>query len=780
MENKFLKSHLYYFAEKHISILRELQNLYRILSYYDSLLENDIWKHLQSDVRVLANNIFEITNNRILASENTSSNRSTYKHLLNFDDIMFDTENILKYTSLLHTKIIQTIYESTPQALPHPPMIKRYSGKILGDFMDLHNKKIYSSLLRDNEDGDDAKIYSCWTHSDTYRIEVDKIGGGTPFSIQSFYYHDIIWTLPFLTDREVILATMLLNDKNSDDEEEVLPIVIKTISGAIYERLEESAKKALDEIGSINPSSASRDGVLLDRNNLEKIKIISFASDYEKFATNVKELIFELMADFASYELYGCSYTFSFMHETLGKFSGRSLRDEKGVRDENIKLSSHLKRDLLLLRQYLYIETIIKFPKEGIEESERKYNAFIKTMLNSFIDFEESDIKNKALKYLNYISYIESRELEKVPAENNELIEVAKKHRAMINVIYETYKDIAGNLYGEGWHKAYLPQGKNGDIVKYKNLGEMWKSRLSNIDSGNIPHRGLLRKNMIESIIGTDKYILEEHTVKFKKSVNRVRNNNEITLGLFDSVVIEKRHEVSIREVYGDLKDFFLNKRDEDAGFVKKHALLKLIKKKPSPSFVQNKEGINVALYLQLYYKESSNTELTFSTIEILFELLESKGNISFEVYKSLGPEDILVVLKGKNGMDELLEISDDILDDTNVKMSLSDVYLTAQFKEQNSISLDKKMSIKAQCRLKKRITHTAFLRRLIQEYGRNKRKDNISIKRAIDVYDYEICWKEADFNKILNIYHALKDDILLDIQFSILRLRKHKTEKKS
>ena len=608
----FKISHSTYIKEKYLSILKELEHLQNISAYYDLLTDDDYenFKDLKENIIKFRGYIEQIYRHKDYSLDYLEACEYMHDFVIRLDIQNMKIEKFLRYFSSLHKKLLQLIAEVLPHHLPTPSTGKRYSSKILSDYLHENTNKLYKFLLTEDEV---SEIHLYWEHIDSY-----KLGGYNSqmflkqnpmrFVSHSFYYHDIVWNIPTLIDREVILHAM-----KSKKFSEIKQKFIKDMEVA----LEKLSEKAKGEIEKVSQTKNSDD----------------FIQSFEGAFTK-ETFIVELMGDIVGLIIHGEAYVLSFLHETLGRSYGRDFYHDSDAVCEYITYNCNPIRDTQIVRQ----RTLLNFYLVASQDND--------------LDSKHDPYFQEVVDILDYMSIGEVKEgredifnpsKEPNPQTQKEEDSTRKVYRIIManiigivgNVLRRYYPMIQNKIYPSDPINEYKDNifiRKEGDKLRYIN-SELWDERFSSIkksdrDEYEIPHKSILRKKILE-ISFSGNYQMTPYILKFKKSIQD-RDDECISFGLFDEVKItlsEKSFNIE-----KEINNLF--KIPEDPlPIIHKHALLKMKE-------VGFSQGSNSSY--KLYVLITLNNTFDFESMKKIETWCdEAQKHIIY--YKSLGPQDIVL-----------------------------------------------------------------------------------------------------------------------------------------
>jgi hypothetical protein len=777
----FRKSHTTYLKEKYNSILLELVNFQNICTYYNNENTSSVLTTIADDIKKISLSINEYYTHGTYGINHIEKHCTDFEFLVYLDIHQEYIESILHYINEMQKKVLQLLEEHQIQKLPFPSLQKRYSSKVLSELLDYHTNEL-TNLLTDEE----STIFSSWSHYDTYQLYKPLFNNVASFGKHSFYYHDLVWTIPPVIDHEVILFSI---EKNT-----YITKKIKNTSRQIAEKY----------------------ATFIDRNSQNS----KFYEDFLFFAeaNHVAPFIEELVASFFAWQIHGSSYKYSFYHETLAYLYGREFwnKDKKDI-PTDIIFTAFQERDYLIIRQLLLnymgntliqedINVTHKFENNsyitqldkclgGIigKISQKNINEIntIYTQLTRLSEIEESNITEqdkhdsklamnklkKCLESMESTHIVTSFYLKKIKGITNSDFPTQKKflasiktfiqyNKMMVEFLNISYTYLMDSDFLTTLIKPSVIEKTNNFIKKNHffikindsmvSISEsIWEKRFDKLNINQLPHRSILRKKLLKPYWDIEK--LYPYVMEFKKQ-NQYKIDtkvcSDITLGIFNQIDIQERNEnIKISMLNDENTELISSLSTTNNHFCIKHALLKI------REIIGTESEHTLSVYLQLYL----NNPLDFdSTTNIIHTLSDNSDLKKFykkaTVYKSLGPEDILCSFEiglQKNAW----HIAETLQKIEGIK----DTFMTIQLK--SPYKLHKEILIKQLIRLKTSLSFKEF-EILIKRIGTNethKTKKRLKIYDIEGTYDFELWWDLDNFKDIENTYNTLLKENHID-----------------
>ena len=745
----FKKSNIAYLQEKYIAILKELHYIQGVSKYYNGLTPKDYstFEELYSTIENFNLYIKSIYNHQNYGIAILENSKSLYEFIIFFDIQNYKIVESLNFFASLHKKVLQTIQESMPHHIPSASTNKRYSSKVLSDFLQYHANMLYSDLVGKEFTAVDSSLKLYWEHIDNYKLENDNSFSfnehiNLNFISHSFYYHDIVWTIPTLIDKEVVLFA-IEDDKYSYVRNHMQEVIRKEVENCIdkYENdLSDTEGKHKDD----------------------------FLYTFKKIFANSKAFVNELISDMISFIIYGEPYLISFLHETLGREFGRQHYCEKS---DNVipfvELNANPIRDTLIMRQYLLISLyFILISNKTIKISES-------AEINNYLELAHQFLKFLAKDELNNNEAMEKVLFDKkvylATEDTNEtafasrvaytaiMADIAK---ALDNKMYEFFRECSHEIPRNiGNEDLFIRDSEN--KISYILWEERFKSIYCNY---SLPHKSILRRLMLQknNILQQCGFDFKPFTLEFKKDIQIGKMTDDyIGFGLFDQIKICKKDEyVSINT---EISDLFKAKKKF---FVHKHSLLHL------KSYTKNKDKLGIYdLYMLISLKDSMNMDSLVVIDEWCNRL---KTNVKF--YKSLGAQDIVLHFECESKQDIWYMLNK--TRENNMKL-ISKTYSIVATKN-NLSTYDEELDIKIMC-TSSSMDSVAKLPKLLQDHIKSincKTYKNflnkIEINDTIGFRTYEINFYNIKLNKLEKIINFLKSkDSSLQIEFYFIKNEK-------
>lgn len=779
MTNIMYKSHCVYLQEKYRSILLELKNIHEILNYYEVKTQKaEILEDLYRDIKHIANYLKSSYRHTKYGIKNIKD-CNELEFLIYIDVHQKKLKEALEYLEATHRKVLQYLSENHVQALPVPSLQKRYSGKVLSVLMDQHTQAL-SNTLTDKDQR--VNVLSSWSHNETYKLTRSLSSESSVLGNHSFYYHDLIWSLPTIVDHEVILASIERNSKFSN----LIEDKARTISSAYMEYLD---------------NKIDQETIFESKMALEQYRYFGEQSHIESF-------LYELVAGYVGFSYYGNSYKYAFYHENLGAYFGRDFwSDTEDGYALDLTYTPHIKRDFLLARLMLssywgqsnteilfesaygsskYLEEIEaciggiigKVEKDKVQE----YNAIVKCLAKTVDDEEKFNKKFHDIKVL-IGKMIDTKKSPEIMLEYYKdllfpggAIAVVEPHinfeNAKIFASFLMYQELIGEfiltvvetvedsfLYlinnndfkdkvNEFADKSHFFQKSNSTFTPISH--KIWNQRFKSLKEDKLDHRSLLRREILDldSKLELVPYVMEEQRIVPKEISS---DTEEITLGYFDRINFEKKNTTEILDKFEEGIDTLfesLEDIDEDS-FKVKHALLKI--GEDINGSEHDNQNATLKLVLQIYTDDPSDRD----NMKNIRDHVLTLDNYFKEakVFKSLGSEDYICVF---NIVEQ--RSAWDIVESIEKKDNVDDTYMTlVLLKQNNKFKLDNDIWIKQLYRLRDGMPYDNFFDTVkkIDENAEHMENNRLQVYDIGGVYDYELWWNVDSFEAIKETYNT-------------------------
>lgn len=708
-----IKSHISYLKERYLAILKELNHFQDIASYYHKLTEEHtkIFEQATSNGKKFRKKIiyyYKESEYSIYSLERCSD---ITKFIFLVDIQNMKLEELINEFSALHKKLLQSVHEVLPQHVPNPSINKRYASKVLSDNLNVHVNNLYKFL--NNEASEDIYLY--WEHSNYY--ELDKYETQSIFNDNkhgfisySFYYHDIVWSIPTLLDREVILHAVKSNAFSSEKA-----------------NIRSFCKNNINNIITIFEDKYKENTIIKD-----------YCSVFRNMFTG-DDFVLELMSDMIAVELYGETYILSFFHETLGLYCGRETHLEESYLEDKkeYKTRDTIKdlndayyygrpnRDTLIVRQYLILQYYASILAYNKDKDELSYiydsGVYLQSIINPPNQSEDSTPPISVLY-------------------SDLMYEISKVCKEQYNALYT---NVVATFKNNTFESPFFTTNKEGRSF-IPNI--LWEERFKSLKLGKIHHKSILRKNMLKNHLNMEKPLLKPYTLEFTKTLQL--SSSTIACGLFNEVIITPKDD----EYYIDnVMDIMLDEYNAQKTFTQKHSLLKL---------QEYKKGYEYNFTLTMLVTFKSSIEL--SNLTSIDEWCINYGNrYNIDYYKSLGQEDIVLSIKCKD--------SNDVWMIMNKFRSMNSEIVAKTYSivtiKNNSTSNSLKLYLKAQCTTSnmKSVEEiaTEFYNKCIE--SPRKVKQQVIFYDTIGMKTYEINFSNVSINDLLKYEKLLVDMSCLD-----------------
>lgn len=656
-------------AEKMVIILKELDNIKRILDFFngyndgqgnkgDEQFESKPIKkninYLQMDIRALENKIALIRDiNKDL------ENNTLILFIIQYDYVRTQIEDMLRVIHALYNKMQQLFGETLNQYLPYPVLGRRFSNN--GIMMYLNN--YYREMLKNFSLGDEteSKLILNWNYRTgfQYRIFINRELKREHYNEETFnnyidlpyWYNELPMLLPAIT-HEVALISLRKPSKKVEKPFEDLKL---QLNGLLKNPNNNFVQKVQDIIG------------------------------YDEYSDDLAKVV---MSDVMGYRTDNASYIHALFHNMLGeKLAKEYLKIIHGTEKESFKIIPNewyfgQIKDHSILRLHFLLFLFSHEEKENQKsDSTRRDYRHMKKILNAVMPLDDINSIHQGFSEIykyNYPNFYSSY--------RSVQIYLAELFEVLVNWYTQNYTAIkniptiekAPN-FSRLWEERYKAQEKSKNLVLHQNNFRREIHR--NKDVSGIE----FLENSSESII----YILE--LGKARKDINSNRkkedrvnimdaidhklkkdNNSDDTIGkvkkftvygIYDWVTIkEKKAEFNIIKKLDDLLDSSNTEDKENFDrldlkyFKTKQVLMKINKSIENNNYKEdNKEKFSVIFNIELKKKidkdQCSNgySDLKGSINNIAEKLADKENLKNFKIaniYKSLGPKDLTVIIE--------------------------------------------------------------------------------------------------------------------------------------
>jgi len=647
--------------EQLLIILKELLHLQHILNFYkrgnkdlNSPTRKEDMFSAHSNLEKIQKELLELNERAIkllkVYRDKEDSEYQNFKFILIYGYITQTINNALIIIELIYKKVYQIFEEAQNQYIPKPNLGRRFSNNNLLQAL----KENFQSLISMLAPNYNNSLLLSWSYRNYFQIEqrqenllfINDNRYGNYINLP-YWYYELPILLPSITHEAVRIA--MLQDKNN----------IKEIKEFIVKKVNKYIAKP-------------------DQSRKYIIK--------EKILNPKNKLIEKVLADVISYSIYKDSYIQSIVHDLFGvglatqfniKLKNNPIKQSNTLLDifhleiKSWKFNKH--RDITIIRLYILL---------NIAKNNRSIDA-IREFIESIIPLKNmrygiSEVyKNHPHYYNDYIEYIEA------------------------------YRDIV-NLFTTIFNKKYKKRKEpviksiekiiDKDKIKI-DFNQLWRLRLKKLKKDMVLHKNEFRKilhqktlkslnSYIKSLnykypgkLGKQDDIGKPFTLTFVKLRKDIECQDKENLCLDEYIKNQFQDYKNSFGIYDLLKiENTLNYQNINDSLDKIISYIKDITKEQNrPKFFESKYSLmqffptisgsklnssdidilyNIELDNQLIAKEtekSSQTNLEFAVKEIVDTLIENSSFFhTAYIYKSLGPKDLMVYVKGVDNQDLL------------------------------------------------------------------------------------------------------------------------------
>lgn len=753
--------------EKLAIVLKELLHLKYILNYYSPQTNEESNNQKETrkvDMSTANKSLQDIEkslkklNDHIEALQDNIDDENIYFLILH-SKIGRDFNNILYIIELVYKKVYQIFEESYHQYIPKPTLGRRFSHNNLVGRLKEHYETMIRTLTK--EDYSDGLILS-WSYRNYIALEEkhnrftnnNRDTYGAYISLP-YWYYEIPTLLPSVA-HECMRIALLKGSK-------VLTNVRSRFDSVVNQHLN------------------------TQRNDL------SFTYE-EKILEERYNLSSKVVADLAAYSIYGNAYLYSIFHDTIGVelsklFELKDMEKQEEVvtsldTRESSSLLEYIKdnfdskissirfdptRDISLIR----LNVLLAYAKADSEKSTQDDDTFLEmeNLLNAILlvytDEKRSSKASELEKiFTNHEHYLGSFIVYKKAILNT--IELYKKTATSVKVEISSIKVKSNTIdFNELW-SAHL----NNVIHKNELRKQLHKKTFDELDSlnRNITHKdeelGQPFSLTFVKILKDIKCDESEHerTICLDQEIDSCFKNSDYfhAFGIYDLAILKNTTDYH-KDINNIIKEKFdniekLNARINTRYYESKFSLMQMY---PTIKGSRDTKCNRVSILYNIDLKVSdidTHTSLADSITKIAKKLNSKPGQfIEAKIFKTLGPGDLIVLIKGVP-QDNFLYFTEEIIPLQCVKRTFTTI-LAAKGKKE-SIKPDRKYRTVSFIRLN--LNKEQSLKDTVGSIYEDMKQNNISqyvdsIHFTSGVLDLEIIWKPGtSVQQIMNFYDAL------------------------
>lgn len=773
--------------EKTNTLKNNSKHLRRVIYFFsknDDNIEGRAYipSHLREDINNFILDLDGLDNKINFNLKEISSNihnEEIIHYLIEYNKFNNQIESLLSNSfKSIAKKVFQIKEETFNNYLPRPLVGRMYSTK---GFLD-HLENAINQFL--NKVDEEKKIVYYWDYLDAYRTNhhIDHSYGKdiNSYVQLAFWYHDSLY-LPAIT-HELMHICLETNSAKKID-------FMKTV----FEMKNEMTKE------------------------FEKT---TYKNAHIKTSN---KLVDEIISDYFAYLLHGNSYIITLFHLLIGK----EFEDSFG--NFNIApMTFRLKREWIVIRLkvlteislisynldpttndddeelLLYINTIRKIVEdiypddndksrnnsslykiyseyhhnyfdEYLDVNETYVNFLVKKSVDTIANFDRNliNLLSKIIKELekdslkdspNFYSYLPLDKLDFNKLWANYIKNLKNITTKDLNnndeVLYNTKHDFRKIMFKDSVYKKNIFKfqiGKSFELKYYKINIESMKDFMDNRDSDNYNNEII-------------KFINEKNNLVNKYNTNSVNNTSpHIVLDIYHYLTITEEKIKFAPNIKNDNSAIEKSKNNLKY-FTQNHSLIQIIKKKTQQYTEEysTRKPLSILVHIQLM-KNSFNQ--IFDCCDEIYEYFNKKNIISFDIYKSLGPQDLVINIKGISSR-ELYKIKEDFSHITNVKRTLTVPYLGYRGENNNYediiLTNNKKSFTKFSTHIRfNKIDKNSQLKLIHEVNEFHNEIENIYI--APGVLDAEILWKKTSMGSIFKLTTKIyESNLATDIQTKI------------
>lgn len=665
--------------EKLLVIKKELLHLWHIADFYkskDNTHENNksqrevISEKIYIDINAHLKYIQEL-NEHITSYYNKFGNRNDdyLSFLTLYDFYNQEIKKLLEITQYIQSKFLQFQQEHFNQYMPVPNINKRYSSKGFLDYL-----KDYHTEILENEHKDIRHPVTLWGHTDSFRAHhsLGKNKNGNERYVEIPYWN---YEIPFM-----------------------LPIITHEMGHIILEDTKSTELKKLKEI-------------FINSNDIETV-----FKDNESFLD-------EILSDIFAYLHHGSAYIISVTHELLGL--GFSYQFYSKNKDEPISINPIDLEEQKFLEALIRLKILISFSTVWSIED----NSIIKNLKNILdwiiLEIAPNDYETNIIKALKETENNPNTNLAKIYhsfynldkeyidfhyAITNYTQVIEKVFKDNENKVFKIIKNILEKIEPKKSFFTFKQSSKQNKLLLYKeSFNELANSRIYLLENDDIDKIKIEFKNKFRKIILTEEEVLSNQDnelgsayelVMFKTRMDRFKEGdyintlsneikkmhntvliNELTEQnqLHNAISIEpkftfdyysmlslvkKRESITIEELNRYLE--YQPNTKTAKYYTNKYSLILLEKYDQSPRN-ENDNKFSAFISLGLARNDSKNTKKAIHSINNTMNKKDFE-TIKYEIYKSLGPKEIVVHLHSCS-IDTLYTAKRELFQDENSKI---------------------------------------------------------------------------------------------------------------
>ncbi len=731
--------------EKILIIAKETDFIENILLYFKgyekkeqgadkNFIYNNI-ERLEHDIKSIKNRIVNLTdiNDEILEFSNN------LKFLLFYDYIQTQIEEMLILLEGIYVKMNQLFGETLNQYLPYPTFFgRRFSSFGLMIYLDKYFEKLDSLLSKEHKKENNMVLG--WSYNTGFKHKVLRNRDLLRINYNHETHNDYI-ELPYWYYELPLLIPAITH--------EVVRISLRSRDTDIYK----SKYKEFEE-------------TILNFFNDKSNDLIQEINEVLGYEILTKDFIKDIFSDILSFEIHGKAYFYTLFHNLVAEGIAKDFLKivyedkEEGKKGRIIVRYEFrpndwffsLKRDHNHLRIYFLL---YYWENKSSEEKDYKEIEEIKEILNTIMDLSGKGEATgfKKLFKENYPNYHTTYEV----VENY----LQQLYRYLQLNVKKIDLDISDKIYSQS---------------KYFNL--LWDERFESInkDYKKVPYKGRFRQIIHYNVSKID-YLKPENKLEIfvltlrklrKDKVNKkaadkelffkeIRNEEKAekkdneqrwrAYGIYDIAILE--YKKSYIDVKSEIQNMIRNNIENPVYYFDAKSILMKISQEIKGKNSTINSGFGIIINIELK-KSSENCngyyDFRNSVLDIEKKLKDAKKFFNkANIYKSLGPKDLTVIVENCSVENSYL-----IIEDINKIESLNRTSSIIISSPNKNLDINKKQcSICSYIRIPKKMGNNAFenIKKIIK---------NGAIYQTIGVMDYRIEWQEVGIEEIFENYKKL------------------------
>ena len=765
--------------EKLLVIKKELSHLRHISDFYKS--KNNTPDNEKSQREKISEEIYDDINAHMQYIQELNKDITNYYNkfskrkddflcfLTLYDFYNQEIKELLKIVQYIQSKFLQFQQEHFNQYMPVPNINKRYSSKGFLDYL----KDYHTEILKKENDNIKHPI-TLWGHTDSFRAHhsLGKSQNGKERYVEIPYWN---YEIPFM-----------------------LPIITHEMGHIILESSKSTEFKKLQNIFK----------------NSEDIEIV--------FKDN-KSFLDEILADIFAYIYHGSAYIIAVSHELLGlnfsdQFYSKNKNDPVSINPINFEDIKFLEA-LVRLKILIFISTVFAIENNSIIDDLKKILDWL------ILEVEPNEYESTIIKTLKETEKKQNINLAKIyhcfydlDTEYIDFHYDVTKYTQAIEKVFDENQNLVFKIIGniieriEPKKKLFIlkePSKRNKLFLYKESFDELSNSRINLLNCNNdfdtveIEFKNKFRKIILEKdgVLTPNEEIGSAYElVMFKTRMDRFNQNDNIEDKDYIKVLgdeIKEQHNTVLINKSEENGNLTINTPIEPKFTFDYYSMLSLVKKRESVTiaeinrYLEYKPNNKIAKYytnkyslillrkindrkdtndtnklfsafinLSLKYNNSSNTLKAIDSIQKTMKKNKYK-TINYEIYKSLGPKEIVVHLHNCT-IDTLYDAKRELFqDEDNNIFHRSYTIIYADPKDIEKLNIESPYYCGSLLRAKTNTHDDDFTN-----------KDIHSLLMTTGVKDYTIQWKpDTSIASIINYYNELaKNEKCTDVQTFIMK----------